>query len=150
VGDWELAQVNVSDAVAALESPRLSGFRQRALPLDALARRSPGFVWRPEPAEVDPADLAVFGDPSWVVVNLSVWESVDALRAYVYAAGHAEALRLRRRWFTPPAAPGTALWWVPAGERPTFAEARRRLELLRTAGPTAEAFPLSHPHPPPA
>lgn len=147
--DWELAQVNVAATVAALESPRLSGFRRLAGPLDDLARRSPGFVWRPDPAGVDPAELAAFGDLSRVVPNLSVWESLEALRHYVFGTAHADALRRRRRWFLPSAAASTALWWVPAGERPSFAEAHRRLELLRADGPSPDAFPLSHPHGPP-
>ncbi|MFF3849511.1 DUF3291 domain-containing protein [Streptomyces sp. NPDC002328] len=36
----------------------------------------------------------------------------------------------------------TALWWVPAGHRPTVAEAEARLLHLRTNGPTPYAFTL--------
>ncbi len=139
---WELAQVNVAEAVAPLSSPRLAGFLDLLDPLDELARRSPGFVWRPQPNEVTERDLVLFGDPSWVVVNLSVWASLAALRDYLYGPQHAAALRRRRQWFRRSDGPGTALWWTPAGERPTFAEAHRRLELLRRAGPGAEAFDL--------
>jgi hypothetical protein len=139
----QLAQVNVAEAVAPLDSVPLRGFVRLLEPLDALARRSPGFVWRPRPADLSMADLALFGDPCLVVPNLSVWESVEALRDYVYRSAHADALRRRRSWFRPPAEPHAALWWVPDGERPSFAEAHRRLALLRSAGPTPKAFPLS-------
>ena len=104
--DRELAQVNVADAVDRLDSPRLAGFVDLLGPLDALARRSPGFVWRPDPATVDPADLMIFGDPWWMVVNLSVWTSVEALRDYVYGTAHRDAVRARRQWF--PGRPGRA------------------------------------------
>lgn len=138
----QLAQVNVAEAVAPLDSPALRGFRARLEPLDGLARRSPGFVWRPRPEDIDPAELAVFGDPLWVVPNLSVWGSVAALREFTYRGAHGDALRGRRRWFAPATETAMALWWVADGERPSFIEAHRRLELLRTLGPTPEAFPL--------
>jgi hypothetical protein len=32
------------------------------------------------------------------------------------------------------------LWWVPAGHRPTPAEASERLNQLRSAGPSPAAF----------
>lgn len=138
----QLAQVNVAVAVAPLDAPALRGFVRLLEPLDALARRSPGFVWRPRPEEVDPAEVAVFGDPWRVVPNLSVWESVAALREFAYRGAHGDAVRRRRQWFLPATGPAMALWWVADGERPSFAEAHRRLELVRRHGPTAEAFTL--------
>jgi uncharacterized protein DUF3291 len=59
----QLAQVNVAEAVAPLSSPQLRGFVRLLDPIDELARRSPGFVRRPRPAEVTVADVALFGDP---------------------------------------------------------------------------------------
>ena len=138
----QLAQVNVAEAVAPLDSSALSGFLALLEPLDALARRSPGFVWRPRPEDLDPAELAVFGDPLWVIPNLSVWESLAALREFTYRGAHGDALRGRRQWFVPPSGASMALWWVADGERPSLAEGHRRLELLRTDGPTPEAFTL--------
>lgn len=142
-----LAQVNVTRAVTRLDSPRMAGFADLYGPLDELARASPGFVWRPRASELDIRGLAVFGDLSRVVPNFSVWESIEALRDYVYSSAHREALRRRAEWFLRPTAASTALWWVPEGERPSCAEAHRRLQLLRTEGPTAQAFTLSAPHP---
>jgi hypothetical protein len=138
----QLAQVNVAEAVARLDSPRLRGFITLLTPLDTLARRAPGFVWRPAPDEVDPAELAVFGDPWRVVVNLSVWESLDTLLAFTHEGRHRTALRHRGRWFVRPDRPAVALWWVPDGHRPSFAEAHDRLTHLRVHGPTPTAFSL--------
>jgi Domain of unknown function (DUF3291) len=138
----QLAQVNVAEAVAPLDSPALRGFVRLLDPLDALARAAPGFVWRPRPEELDQDELAAFGDPWWVVVNMSVWESVAALRAFTYGGAHGDAVRRRRQWFHRAGEPAAALWWVEDGERPTPAEAHRRLELLRREGPTAAAFTL--------
>jgi len=129
VDGWELAQVNVAEAVAPLSSPRLAGFLELLDPLDELARRSPGFVWRPQPNEVTERDLVLFGDPSWVVVNLSVWASLAALRDYVYGPQHAAALRRRRQWFRPsgPARHGAVV------------DAGRRAADLRRGGPSGRA-----------
>lgn len=138
----ELAQVNVAVGVATLRSPRMSGFVDLSDPLDRLARRSPGFVWRPDPYSVTEADVALFGDPRRVVINLSVWQDAQALRDYLYGPEHADAMRRRRQWFHRPEGVTTALWWVPDGERPTFAEAHRRLTMLRTDGPGPDSFPL--------
>jgi len=145
-----LAQVNVAVAIAPVGSPRLRGFTGLLDPLDTLARSSPGFVWRPTLDEVDPAELAVFGDLRRVVPNVSVWTSVEALRAFTYDSRHREAVRQRRRWFQPPDGPTTALWWVAEGETPTFAEAHRRYRFLREHGPTPEAFTLKDPFPEPS
>lgn len=144
-----IAQVNVTRAVARLDSPRLQGFVDLYDPLDDLARTSPGFVWRPQAGDLDIRELAVFGDLSRDVPNFSVWESIEALRDYVYGSAHREALRRRAEWFLRPTAASNALWWVPEGDRPTCAEAHRRLELLRAEGPTAQAFTLTRPYPPP-
>ncbi len=143
-----IAQVNVTRAVTRLDSPRLQGFVDLYDTLDELARASPGFVWRPQLSELDIRELAVFGDLSRVVPNFSVWKSVEALHDYVYSSAHRQALRRRAEWFLRPTEPSTALWWVPEGERPSCAEFHRRLQLLRTGGPSAEAFTLSSPYPP--
>jgi hypothetical protein len=42
-----------------------------------------------------------------------------------------------------------ALWWIPAGTRPTVDEAKRRLELLDARGPSADAFTFKVPFPAP-
>jgi Domain of unknown function (DUF3291) len=145
---YHLAQVNVAAAVAPLDQPAMAGFVALLDPLDALARRSPGFVWRPGPAVPDD-ELAPFGDPMWVVPNWSVWESVEALRAFAYGREHLAALRQRQRWFRPLGEPHLALWWVEAGARPTGAQAHERLALLRRAGPTPLAFTLDRLFPAP-
>jgi hypothetical protein len=144
---WQLAQVNVARAVARLDEPEMAGFVELLGPLDELARRSPGFVWRPRADEVTDAELAVFGDPMRMIANWSVWDSPDSVRRYVFGPDHRAAMRRRRRWFVPTAGPTMALWWVPAGHRPDGVEGHRRLELLRRHGPTPDSFTLRHTYP---
>ncbi len=51
-------------------------------------------------------------------------------------------LKRRSRWFAATPQPSTALWWVPAGARPSLDEALLRLKFLRRYGPTPRAFSL--------
>jgi hypothetical protein len=139
-----LAQVNVSRLLAPLSSPQLAGFVAASGPVEAAGAAAEGFVWRTH-AEVAPGrrlhpfawDL---GDSAGLVVNLSVWESPEALDRFVHGAPHREALRQRRSWFARHPEASSALWWVPEGRRPRLAEAAERLRHLRAHGPTPYAF----------
>jgi Domain of unknown function (DUF3291) len=87
----------------------------------------------------DATELRGFGDD--VIVNMSVWRDVEALREFAYGnAKHVEILKRKREWFTRMKDAYMVLWWVPAGHQPTVQEAAQRLEMLRQKGPTPEAF----------
>jgi hypothetical protein len=73
---------------------------------------------------------------------MSVWESVEALAAYVYSDTHRQVLKRRRQWFERMAEAYAALWWIPARHTPTTAEAEGRVLHLREFGPTPYAFTL--------
>jgi hypothetical protein len=139
---FDLAQVNVARLRAPIDSPQLVGFVRAFDRLNAAARRAPGFRWRLR------TDLAArsfgwdVGDSHGVVVNLSTWDSVESLTAFVYDGQHLTVLRQRRDWFLPADEPMTALWWVPRGYRPTTDEAEQRVRQLREHGPTPDAFTL--------
>ena len=75
-----------------------------------------------------------------MAVNLSVWESLESLLQFVYKSPHLETLRARKQWFEPIDGPILALWWIPAGQIPTVAEAQERLRHLKEHGPTPHAF----------
>lgn len=136
---WQLAQVNIARMVAPLDSPVMAGFVAKLDELNALADRSPGFVWRFQDDTGNATYLRPYADDR-IIFNLSVWESPDRLKAYVYRTGHADMIRQRQQWFEPGAAANMALWWIPAGTRPTVDEAKARLEHLRQHGPSAHAF----------
>jgi hypothetical protein len=144
-----LAQVNLATLRAPIDAPELAGFVAQLEPINALADRSPGFVWRLQTEDGDATAIRPFDDDR-IIVNLSVWESLAALRDFVYATRHLEVLRHRRAWFHRMPDPYLALWWVPAGTIPTVAQARDRLRLLAANGPTADAFSFRAPFPEPA
>jgi hypothetical protein len=144
---WHLAQLNVGRLVAPLESKTLAGFVAALEPINALADAHPGFVWRLQTEAGDATSIRPTEDDLFLV-NLSVWSSLEALRAFVYTTAHVQVLRQRRAWFEQLATSHLALWWVPAGHIPTVTEALDRLEVLRQRGPTPAAFTFRTPFEP--
>ena len=134
-----LAQVNVARLLAPVDSPQIADFVAGLDTINALAERSPGFVWRLQDDAGDATSIRVFDD-EMIMINLSVWESPDALKGFVYRTDHRDYFMRRSEWFEQLDQPYAALWWVPSGHRPTTTEAVERLERLRSDGPTEHAF----------
>ncbi len=145
---WHIAQLNVARAVAPLDSPELVEFMAALDGVNALAEASPGFAWRLKSDSGNATDIKVGDDPKFIV-NMSVWESVDALFAFVYRSAHTKVMVRRREWFEKPAEAFQVLWWVPAGHLPTIDEAMERLRHLREHGPTVHAFSFKERYPGP-
>jgi hypothetical protein len=141
---YHLAQVNIARARAPLDTPLMAPFVERLDEINAVAEASPGFVWRPraQPGTTAPADPKL-------VVNMSVWESIEALREYVFETAHAGVMRRRGEWFEPMAKEHLAMWWIPAGHEPTLGEARERIAHLRARGEGPAAFTFGRPMPMP-
>jgi hypothetical protein len=133
-----IAQLNIATLVAPLDSPELKDFVDLLEEINELADRSDGFVWRLQDENGDATAIRPFGPD--VIVNLTMWESIEALYAYTYRTAHLKVLQRRREWFVRSARPHLVLWWMAEGERPTVAEAARRLALLENDGPTPSAF----------
>ncbi|MEV6735516.1 DUF3291 domain-containing protein [Streptomyces sp. NPDC051104] len=144
---YELAEVNIARLKAPLESPQLKDFVAALDPVNAAADGSDGFVWRLQSDSGNATDIPVLGD-EWLIINMSTWRDANALTAFMYQGQHREMLARRREWFERLEEAFTALWWVPAGHRPTVAEAEERLLHLRAHGPTEYAFTLRTSFPP--
>jgi hypothetical protein len=139
VFDHQLAQVNIALPKEPLDAPLLAEFLAWLEPVNARADLAPGFVWRLQTDDGDATGIRGFDDDR-LIVNMSVWESVEALQEFVYRdRGHLAVVRRRREWFNRMDT-FMVLWWVPAEHRPTVPEAEERLELLRRRGPTPQAF----------
>ena len=151
--DYVLAQVNIGRLAAPLDSPRLADFMAALDPVNALADSAPGFIWRLQTEEGNATAVQAFGwdrgDSVGVIMNMSVWESVGALAAFVYSPAHRQVLRRRREWFEQMTQAYTALWWIPRGHVPTTGEAEDKIRRLRADGPTPKAFSLRVHFPPP-
>ncbi|MGW3387942.1 DUF3291 domain-containing protein [Streptomyces cinereoruber] len=140
-----LAQLNVATLLHPLDDPRVKPFVDLLDPVNAAADEAPGFVWRlVGEGAADATGLRPAGEN--VIVNLSVWESREALWDFSYRSGHLEVMRRRREWFARHVEAHLALWWIPAGHLPTVAEALERLADLRAHGPSPHAFTFASPH----
>ena len=145
---WHIAQLNVGTTVAPLDSPELADFVAALDGVNTLAESSPGFVWRLKSDTGNATDIRASDDPNFIV-NMSVWESAEALFEFVYRSMHTKVMVRRREWFQKPDQAFQVLWWVPAGHAPTVQEALERLEHLRKHGPTAHAFTFKERYPAP-
>jgi hypothetical protein len=144
---YELAQVNIGRLRAPLDSVQLKDFVEGLDPVNAVADAADGFVWRLQSESGNATDVPVLGD-AWLIVNMSVWRDASALTAFMYQGRHRELLARRREFFERLEEAMAVLWWVPAGHRPTVAEAESRLLHLREHGPTRHAFTLRTSFPP--
>ncbi|AGI25005.1 hypothetical protein H681_15685 [Pseudomonas sp. ATCC 13867] len=143
--NYHLAQVNIAKARAPLDQPLMKGFVDQLDAINRLAEASPGFIWRLQTDEGDATSIRAFDDPL-IIVNLSLWTSVEALREYVYGGEHLAVLRNKRDWMEKLPTPSLALWWLPAGELPDVWMARRKLELLQAQGACDEVFTFARPY----
>ena len=146
---YHLAQLNIGRFRAPLEEPIMEGFRSALDPINALADQAPGFVWRLQTEEGNATAIRPYAGDDLMAVNMSVWESLESLQQFVYKSRHLESLRARKQWFEPLEGPILVLWWIPAGQIPTVAEAQGRLQHLKDHGPTAHAFTFRTPFPAP-
>lgn len=136
---WQLAQINIGRTVAPLDDPSMSDFMAALDPVNRAADDSPGFVWRLQDDSGHATYIRVFDDPR-MIINLSIWESIEALRNFTYRSDHTTVLARRKQWFEALDRPHVALWWTPAGSRPTATEGLARLDHLMRNGPDAFAF----------
>ena len=139
MSERQLAQLNIAQLIAPIDSPELADFVANLDRINALAEASPGFVWRlKDDLCLDVNTDQPFGDD--MIVNLSVWETVQSLHDYVYRTAHAQIMSRRHEWFHRMKSSYTVLWWVPAGHEPDVYEAHEKLQLLDEKGPGPDAF----------
>jgi len=134
-----LAQMNVGTTLYDLDHPGIADFMSNLDRVNALAESSPGFVWRLTGAGNNATDIKPTDDPRFIV-NMSIWDSVEALFEYVYRSDHRAVMVRRREWFAKPEGPYLVLWWIREGHIPTVEEGLARLRHLTERGPTSFAF----------
>ncbi|HUA90576.1 MAG TPA: DUF3291 domain-containing protein [Steroidobacteraceae bacterium] len=139
MSNYQLAQLNIGIIRGPMDSPVMAEFAASLERINALADAAPGFAWRLKTEDGDATAIRPFENEN-LLVNMSVWEDLEALRRYVYNSAHVEVMRRRREWFERMDAAYLVLWWVPRDHRPTVGEAVARLEELRSRGPTPRAF----------
>jgi hypothetical protein len=147
--NYHLAQINIARLIAPIDDPKIAEFVAQLDSINAIADNAAGFVWRLQSNSGNATDIAYNDDP-FVIVNMSVWDSIEALRQYAYKSDHARVFRDRAKWFEKMEKPNYSLWWIPAGHIPTVAEGRERLEHYQMYGATPHSFWFSQQFPQPA
>jgi len=144
----QLAQLNIAEALYPVDDSRMEGFTGRIEAINALADRSPGFVWRMVDDD-DALDGALGirfpGGSEDMIVNMSVWADVESLFDFVYKTAHSKLIAGKDNWFETLTKTHMVLWWVEDGHIPTLDEARQKLDDLRESGPTPAAFSFASP-----
>src|SRR3954470_23722675 len=139
-----LAQLNIATLCHPMDDPHTAGFVDGLPIVNSAGDGAPGFVWRLQSDTGNATDIQVFDDPL-VIVNLTVWASLDALKAFAFRGIHREFFRRRAEWFVE-GSTRTALWWIPAGDLPTTADAKRRLDFIEAFGASPYAFQMGQVH----
>jgi len=134
-----LAQLNIAKAKYSLEADEIKEFIDNLEPINNLAESSEGFIWRLKDENGDATNIQAFSDPD-VIVNMSVWDSTDALKNFMFRTHHRDFLRRKKEWFNNIPEDSYVLWWVPIDHIPTLEEAVAKLEFLRNNGDTPNAF----------
>jgi Domain of unknown function (DUF3291) len=144
---YHIAQVNIAHMRGSLDDPIMAEFVSFLDEINVLADRSPGFVWRLQNEAGNATYLRPYADDR-ILFNLSVWQSIEQLKEYVYKSAHGDVMRRRREWFEKFDGMYMALWWVKAGHIPTVEEAKQRLDYLREHGESVQAFTFKNIFPP--
>lgn len=143
----QLAQLNIAEAKYGTEDARMGGFTGRVDIINAMADRSPGFIWRlTDDDETDGAlSLRMEGQNDYTLVNMSVWIDIESLFHFIYKTAHAKVMQGKDDWFNPMSRNHMVLWWVEDGHIPSIDEAKAKLDAIRVNGPSPEAFDFQTP-----
>lgn len=140
-----LAQLNIARMRYPIDSPEMDSFVRQLAEVNAGAESADGFIWRLKDEEGPGATGYRILDDDGLIVNLSVWRDLDALRAFVVGHDqHRDALRDRYEWFERAREPMTVCWYVAEGHQPSIDEAEEMLLLLRAEGPSDRVFPFAY------
>lgn len=134
-----LAQINVAKSRFDQDDRRFAGFTGKIDAVNAVAERAPGFIWRLKSDAGNAMDIQATDDPRFLI-NMSVWESAEALEDFVWKTIHVKVYDQKAEWFPTLETPHMAFWWVPVGHEPSVSEGMSKLDSLRLHGPTSEAF----------
>jgi Domain of unknown function (DUF3291) len=96
MAQYHIAQVNIGRVKAPVEDPIMAGFVARLDEINALAECSPGFVWRLQTSEGKATYFRPYPEDDRILINMSVWQTIESLRHYVYQTAHADLLRQRQ------------------------------------------------------
>ena len=135
-----LAQLNIAEAIASMESSIMADFINNTDRINTLAEKHSGFIWRLKGEESDHSYAIKAFDDESLLVNMSVWKDRESLFDYVYNSGHIEIFKRKKEWFTKMLKMHMVLWYIEEGHIPAVTEGKERLEHLQEHGESKYAF----------
>jgi hypothetical protein len=152
VNEFYIAHTNIGVLRSSINSLLLSDYASAFDEINSLADASEGHVWR-YIADARDNSQRFFEDPN-MLINISVWKTIDSLKVFTYKTIHGEYYARRKKWFKDwnlrLEAHHMALWWVPAYHKPSIQEAVARAQSLSQKGPSSFAFDFKSPFPQPS
>ena len=149
ISNYHLAQINIARMKGVnIDDPVMKEFVDNLEHINQIAEASEGFVWRMQDEENNATSFNPYNDEQ-VIVNVSVWESIEALKQYVFRSPHADFMRRRKEWFQKFGTSYTAMWWIEADTTPSIEEAVAKLDVLQQNGASEGVFDFSNTFPPP-
>ena len=129
------------------DDPRAAGFVDNVEKVNAVAARSPGFVWRLSNEEMEQPENnpdVVFAENPRNAVTVSLWETADDLRHFVLRTVHGKFLKRREEWFEAIDRPSYVIYPVQAGQIPTLAQAKEKMDHLAVEGSSEVAYDFKY------
>ena len=146
---YQLAEINIARMKGVdINDPIMQEFVDNLDKVNAVAESSNGFVWRLKDDNNNATSLNPYNDEQ-VIINISVWETIESLEHFMYKTFHTEFLKRRKEWFQTFGKAYTAMWWIEAGKYPTMQEAVDKLDYLQKNGASTVVFDFKHKFPQP-
>ena len=136
---YHIAQINIGRIRYETDDPRMADFMDNLDRINDLAERSDGFVWRLKDDTNNATNIRLYDDPQ-LLLNMSVWRTIEDLEAFTYKTVHTRFVERREEWFQPFASAYLALWWVESDRLPTAGEGQEKVAYLESNGPSQLAF----------
>ena len=147
--EYHIAEINVARMKGVnIDDPIMNEFVENLESVNNLAESSEGFVWRLKDENNDATSFNPYKDEQ-IIINVSVWESIESLENFVFKTFHSDFLRRRKEWFKSYGKIHTAMWWVPKGNYPTVQEAVDKLDYLQKNGSSEIVFDYKNKFPEP-
>jgi len=148
--NYHLAEINIARMKGVdINDPIMKEFVENLDAVNQIAEKSEGFVWRLKDENNNATSLNPYDDEQ-IIINVSVWKSLETLEEFMYRTFHAEFLKRRKDWFTSFGKAHTAMWWIPAGHLPSLEEAVGKLDLLQKNGASQDSFDFRNKFPAPS
>ena len=137
---YQLAQINIAQMIGVnIDDPIMNEFVDNLDKVNELAEDSPGFIWRLKDESNNASNFNPFNDEQ-IIINISVWETIESLENFTYKTFHTDFLKRRKEWFKKYGKAHYALWWIKNEAYPTVEESIERLKLLQLNGSSESAF----------